>query len=160
MTAKPPFIPPPHFTLHPTNLPLPPTTPPPKMKILTTNYLTCALRACKSHPSSFPLHFRDAELQQDSLPFNAAFIANILPRIDWPALLTTATELGFTGLPAEKPDLLATAEMEADEGVGRELHRILLETQVVEGKLVCGNCGHEYAIHQGIANFLLPGHLV
>jgi len=33
------------------------------------------------------------------------------------------------------------------------------QTQVVEGKLVCGNCGHEYAIHQGIANFLLPGHL-
>ena len=24
---------------------------------------------------------------------------------------------------------------------------------------MCGNCGHEYAIHQGIANFLLPGHL-
>jgi len=33
------------------------------------------------------------------------------------------------------------------------------QTQVIEGKLVCGNCGHEYAIHQGIANFLLPGHL-
>jgi len=123
------------------------------MKILTTNYLTCALRACKSHPNSFPLHFRDAELQQDSLPFNAAFIANILPRIDWSALLTTAAELGFTNLPAEKPDTV-------DEKAGMELHRILIETQVVEGKLVCGNCGHEYAIHQGIANFLLPGHLV
>ncbi|CAZ85030.1 unnamed protein product [Tuber melanosporum] len=122
------------------------------MKILTTNYLTCALRTCKSHPNSFPLHFRDAELQQDSSPFNASFIANILPRLDWSALLTTATELGFTNLPLEKPTVV-------DERVGMALHRILIETQVVEGKLVCRNCGHEYAIHQGIANFLLPGHL-
>lgn len=41
----------------------------------------------------------------------------------------------------------------------QDLHTLLVETQVVEGKLVCGNCGHEYNIHQGIANFLLPNHL-
>lgn len=28
-----------------------------------------------------------------------------------------------------------------------------------EGKLVCGSCGHEYKIKEGIANFLLPNHL-
>ena len=41
----------------------------------------------------------------------------------------------------------------------RDLHTLLLETRVEEGKLVCGNCGHEFKIHQGIANFLLPSHL-
>jgi uncharacterized protein YbaR (Trm112 family) len=58
-------------------------------------------------------------------------------------------------------------DVEAVEGKGleqdklwRELHKLLLETQVVEGKLVCGNCGHEYKIKDGIANFLLPNHLV
>lgn len=30
----------------------------------------------------------------------------------------------------------------------------------MEGKLVCGACGHEYAVKEGIANFLLPNHLV
>lgn len=29
----------------------------------------------------------------------------------------------------------------------------------MEGKLVCGSCGHEYNIKEGIANFLLPNHL-
>ena len=41
----------------------------------------------------------------------------------------------------------------------KELHSLLLETEVVEGKLVCGNCGHEYRIKEGIANFLLPSHI-
>ena len=42
----------------------------------------------------------------------------------------------------------------------KDLHRVLLETCIKEGKLVCGNCGHEYAVKEGVANFLLPGHLV
>lgn len=41
----------------------------------------------------------------------------------------------------------------------QNLHTILLATEVREGKLVCGNCGHEYNIKEGIANFLLPSHL-
>ncbi len=32
------------------------------MKILTVNFLTCAIKKCKSSPLSFPLHFKDAEL--------------------------------------------------------------------------------------------------
>ena len=41
----------------------------------------------------------------------------------------------------------------------RDLHTLLLETEVREGKMVCGNCRHEYKIKEGIANFLLPSHL-
>ncbi len=41
----------------------------------------------------------------------------------------------------------------------RTVHTLLLETEVTEGKMVCGNCGHEYKIKEGIANFLLPNHL-
>lgn len=49
--------------------------------------------------------------------------------------------------------------MTGDEKTLRDLHTLLLETEVREGKLVCGNCGHEYRIKEGIANFLLPSHL-
>jgi multifunctional methyltransferase subunit TRM112 len=44
--------------------------------------------------------------------------------------------------------------------LAKDFHRILLETVITEGKLVCGACEHEYAVKEGIANFLLPGHLV
>ncbi|KAL0637738.1 hypothetical protein Q9L58_003298 [Maublancomyces gigas] len=128
------------------------------MKILTSNYITCAVKACKSSTLSFPLHFQDAELVQEEVDFNAEFIVGILPRIEWDALIVTAAELGFTNLPAQKPE--PTEEAPLGEQVLKDLHKLLLETQVTEGKLVCGNCQHIYNIHQGIANFLLPNHLV
>ena len=50
-------------------------------------------------------------------------------------------------------------ESEKEEVLLR-LHKLLLETGVVEGKLVCRNCGFEYPIKDGVGNFLLPPHLV
>ncbi|MCJ1477943.1 hypothetical protein MMC13_006618 [Lambiella insularis] len=164
---------------HTTHFPNLRTSLTPAMKILTVNFLTCAVKACKSSPASFPLHFRDAELEQADMEYNPVFLRNILPRIEWEALKVTATELGFTSLPPEKPDIspvgggggdvaggvggeaaMEEEEEEAREKVLRDLHKLLLETQVREGKMVCGNCGHEYRIKEGIANFLLPNHLV
>ena len=63
------------------------------MKILTVNFLTCAVRACKTSPLSFPLHFQDAELEQSDMEYNVSFLWNVLPRIDWEALKVTAKEV-------------------------------------------------------------------
>jgi multifunctional methyltransferase subunit TRM112 len=150
------------------------------MKVLTINFLTCAVKACKSANESFPLHPKDAVLVQDTIELKPKFLVNVLPRIDWNALAVTSAEvrlsllaiangvsssadfcleqqLGFPPLPAAPP---SPETLEADVEMLKELHRLLLETQILEGKLVCGNCGHEYAVKEGIANFLLPNHLV
>jgi multifunctional methyltransferase subunit TRM112 len=42
----------------------------------------------------------------------------------------------------------------------KDLHTLLMETSVQSGKLVCASCEHEYAVKEGIANFLLPSHMV
>ncbi|KAH0835966.1 TRM112-like protein [Fonsecaea pedrosoi] len=161
------------------------------MKLLTTNFLTCAVKACKSSSASFPLHFKDAVLERTEIDFNPLFIKNILPRVNWDALTITATELGLQAMVPEKnpTDLgdnnddetaatkqedddhemdveqdretdTAQKEVEIDEDVLKKLHTLLLETAVSEGKLVCGNCGFEYPIKEGVGNFLLPAHLV
>ncbi|KAH7251662.1 hypothetical protein BKA59DRAFT_132337 [Fusarium tricinctum] len=127
------------------------------MKILSLNFLTCAAKACRSSSDSYPLHPKDAELVQDDIEVNPDMILNVLPRLDWKALRTTASELGFPQLPEQAPTAL---ELQADEKTLKDLHHLLLETQMSEGKLVCGSCGHEYAVKEGIANFLLPSHLV
>ena len=107
-----------------------------------------------------------------------------MPRLEWAALASVCQEVGLEAprdpMVAVKADADADAthmEMEG-EGLGegkvdgernvgeiqeedlKKLHTLLLETQIVSGKLVCGNCGHEYAVREGIANFLLPAHLV
>ncbi|KAH7033313.1 uncharacterized protein B0I36DRAFT_321188 [Microdochium trichocladiopsis] len=138
------------------------------MKVLSLNFLTCAVKACKSSSASYPLHPKDAELVQDDIEINPDLLVNVLPRLDWAALSTTATELGFPALPPQPPtaeELLEGASAEGDEApvyskTLTDLHRLLMETQMMEGKLVCANCGHEYAVREGIANFLLPSHLV
>jgi multifunctional methyltransferase subunit TRM112 len=92
-------------------------------------------------------------------------------------LTIVITQLGLPALPSTPPtpaDLidssnsaLDTTEQASTDPVDEtpsqtalDLHRVLLETCIQEGKLVCGACGHEYAVKEGVANFLLPGHLV
>lgn len=64
-----------------------------KMKVITANFMTCAVKGCKASPASFPLHFCDAELELQELDFEAEFIRNIIPRIDWDGLRVTANEV-------------------------------------------------------------------
>jgi multifunctional methyltransferase subunit TRM112 len=172
------------------------------MKLLTVNFLTCAVKSCRSSPLSFPLHFKDAVVHRTEMAYNPLLLTNILPRLNWEALRTTTTELGLgAALPAENPseqqgweggkvveveqgvamevdssgaaaaatsgagdgDAVAPVgaiEEETKEQVLKRLHGLLLETGVLEGKLVCGNCGFEYPIKDGVGNFLLPAHLV
>jgi hypothetical protein len=65
------------------------------MKLLTTNFLTCAIKSCKTNPASYPLHFRDAELLQNEVEIQPEFIKNIVPRLDWAAFTITADEVVF-----------------------------------------------------------------
>lgn len=68
------------------------------MKVLTSNFVTCAVKACKSSSNSYPLHFQDAELEQEELEFHPEFMRNILPRLDWDALRISASEVCFSFL--------------------------------------------------------------
>ena len=64
------------------------------------------------------------------------------------------------GLPALPPTAPEPEDLEKDEQLLKDLHVLLMETQISAGKLVCANCGHEYVVREGVANFLLPDHLV
>lgn len=146
------------------------------MKLLTLNFITCARKACKPHASSFPLHPKNAELEIVEADINTQLIVNILPRLDWPALVGLCTELGLTlretvpeatelVVKEQGMEIEGTRKKEQEEELeptqlAKDLHRLLWETSILTGELVCAHCGHEYAIQEGIANFLLPSHLV
>jgi hypothetical protein len=69
------------------------------MKLLTLNFLTCAIKTCKTDPSSFPLHPRDAELEIQEADLNLPFLKNILPRLMWDEIRTIAREVRFPPIP-------------------------------------------------------------
>lgn len=124
------------------------------MKLLTTNFVQCAVPGCARSTAAFPLQFSDCELVRQDLEFDPQFVLNVVGKLDWQALLAVAAELGNTDLPPSKPE-----PTEEDEQLLRDLHSLLLETQIKNGKMTCRNCGHLYHIKNTIPNFLLPPHL-
>jgi multifunctional methyltransferase subunit TRM112 len=65
------------------------------MKLLTLNFLTCARKTCKSTAAAFPLHPKEAELEQIEIDMNPTFIKNMLPRLDWEAIKQLSQEVYF-----------------------------------------------------------------
>jgi multifunctional methyltransferase subunit TRM112 len=63
------------------------------MKLLTLNFLTCARKQCKTTATAFPLHPKDAELEQVETDMNPIFIKNMLPRLDWDAMKGLSQEV-------------------------------------------------------------------
>jgi multifunctional methyltransferase subunit TRM112 len=63
------------------------------MKLLTLNFLTCAIKTCKTNPASFPLHPRDSELEIQEADINLPFLKNILPRLMWEEIRTICKEV-------------------------------------------------------------------
>lgn len=124
------------------------------MKLLTTNFVQCAVQSCARSTDAFPLKYEECELVHQDLDFDPQFVINVVAKLDWPALVSVAAELGNTQLPQERPEIDAS-----NEQLIHDLHVLLLETQIKNGKMVCRNCGHFYHIKNTIPNFLLPPHL-
>lgn len=127
------------------------------MKFLTTNFIQCAVKGCQSSDSSFPLKYEECELVAETQEFKPEFLVHMLEKINWSALVQVARNLGNDNLPTEKPEL--DPIMEDDVLILKDLHNLLVETNILNGKMICNNCGHIYFIKNSIPNFLLPPHL-
>ncbi|KAI5952516.1 hypothetical protein KGF54_003383 [Candida jiufengensis] len=128
------------------------------MKFLTTNFVKCAVKGCQSSTESFPLKYEECQLVQEEQEFKPVFITHMLDKLDWDAIISVAKDLGNESLPPTKPEGLDPI-MEDDQIILKDLHTLLIETQIVEGKMICKNCQHIYHIKNSIPNFLLPPHL-
>ncbi|KAG0675458.1 hypothetical protein KLU848_1429 [Kluyveromyces marxianus] len=131
------------------------------MKFLTTNFLKCSVKSCDNSNLNFPLHYDGAncQLEQDeSIEFNPEFLLRIIDRVDWPAVVTVAADLGNKELPQQKPEFEENLTDE-DMVILRDLHTLLIQTNITEGQMECKNCGHVYYIKNSIPNLLLPPHL-
>ncbi|KIJ67447.1 hypothetical protein HYDPIDRAFT_173963 [Hydnomerulius pinastri MD-312] len=119
------------------------------VRLITHNLLACHVKGCTSN--NFPLKFQDVQIELQEAEFNPDFVRNIIPRLEWGALVDAAKQVGDTSLPPEQPEMM-------DDDLLQKLHHVLLEIHVVEGVMICPNCNHSYPISNGIPNMLLAEH--
>ncbi|CAG8675036.1 7706_t:CDS:2 [Funneliformis caledonium] len=111
--------------------------------------LQCHAKNCNSN--NYPLQLSKVEVVNQETEFNPMFLRNMLPKLEWNALVKTAFQINVT-LPNALPE---SSTDELDEEFLKTLHRVLLETHIQQGQMTCPNCNHVYHIKDGIPNMLL-----
>ena len=122
------------------------------MRLLTHNTLRNNMKEAKS---GFPLKITATEINvEDNAPSSQDlnFVQNLLPILDWPALVEAATQLG---LPAGALPVNITDELATDNEFLAALYHVLMNVHLVRGVLTCPDTGREFAVTDGIVEFML-----
>ena len=120
------------------------------MRLLAHNSFVCPKPKCRG----FPLVLTAAQVIQEKKDFDADFIVNVLEILDYPALRQSCQQVGITDMPPHLPSL-EQIPPEQQEPFLRSLHKVLLETKLLEGNLRCPKCNAELQISQGIVHCLV-----
>ncbi|KAG3057809.1 hypothetical protein PI124_g23264 [Phytophthora idaei] len=133
------------------------------MRLLTHNMLVCHVKACADtagreagvRPLNFPLRIApemDGVVVLET-QYSKSFMLHIMKSIDYPALCHTTKELNHPEVPI-LPEQIPADLAEQDELL-KLIHRVIFDTNIVEGELICSNCGRSYAITNAVPNMLL-----
>eukprot|EP00055_Hartaetosiga_balthica_P000907 m.137759 g.137759 ORF g.137759 m.137759 type:complete len:124 (+) comp12305_c0_seq1:110-481(+) len=118
------------------------------MKLLTQNMLKSHVKGVKL---GYPLRLEAEKIEMKEVEYNQSFIVKMLDRIKYNVLYSTAQSLDMAeGLPELPPD-----NAEDNDAFLRAVHHVLLEIEIVEGKLICPETEREFPIKKGIPNMLL-----
>lgn len=88
------------------------------MRILTHNMVTCLIKNC---PQKFPLSINAKKVEVVESEINIEFLKNLLPKLDWNALVSASKDLKIENFPENAP-----SELE-DESTIKLLHNFLVQ---------------------------------
>ncbi|KAI9907713.1 hypothetical protein PsorP6_003435 [Peronosclerospora sorghi] len=136
-------------------------------------------RETNARPLNFPLRRLTMSLkivpEMDGIvvletQYSKTFMLHIMRSIDYPALCQTTKELNHPDVPS-LPENIPSDLSDQDELL-KLIHRVIfdmdnsrslftgcrgwfLQTNIVEGEMVCNNCGRSYPISNAVPNMLL-----
>jgi multifunctional methyltransferase subunit TRM112 len=122
------------------------------MRLLTHNSLRCNR---KDVVTGYPLKIHADNIEIREAPCNREFIRDMIPNLNWPALVQATRDIGVDTL----PDNLEPELVEDNEFIDA-LHHILMNIHVVDGRLECPESGHVFQVKNSIADMMLPEDLV
>uniref|UniRef100_A0A8C5LE43 tRNA methyltransferase 11-2 n=1 Tax=Jaculus jaculus TaxID=51337 RepID=A0A8C5LE43_JACJA len=92
------------------------------MKLLTHNLLSSHVRGVGTR--GFPLRLQATEVRVNPVEFNPEFVARMIPKVEWAALVEAANTLHLAEIPTEPAE-----GYEHDEAFLRKMHHVLLEVR-------------------------------
>nr|POF09153.1 multifunctional methyltransferase subunit trm112-like protein at1g78190 [Quercus suber] len=105
----------------------------------------------KGVSNGFPLQIEVEKVLEKHVDFNADFLRNMFPKIEWKTFVDAARTIGYAELPKEVDD----SSMLTSEEFLNKFHHVLLELHLEEGALVCPETGRRFPVNKGIPNMLL-----
>ncbi|CAI5725987.1 unnamed protein product [Hyaloperonospora brassicae] len=134
------------------------------MRLLTHNMLVCHVKACADtagrvtdgRPLNFPLSIApemDGVVVLET-QYSKKFMLHIMRSIDYSALCYTTKELNHPDVPI-LPEQISIDDLAEQEDLLKLIHRVLFDTNIVEGELLCRNCGRSYPVSNAVPNMLL-----
>ncbi|KAL7693494.1 hypothetical protein Plhal304r1_c004g0018241 [Plasmopara halstedii] len=133
------------------------------MRLLTHNMLVCRVKTCTdtagreagARPLNFPLRIApemDGVVVLET-QFSKSFMLHIMNTIDYQALCETTEELNHPEVPILPQQI--PSDISQQEELLKLIHRVIFDTNIVEGELICNNCGRIYPITNAVPNMLL-----
>ncbi|XP_026190038.1 multifunctional methyltransferase subunit TRM112 homolog A-like [Cyclospora cayetanensis] len=120
------------------------------MRLLTHNLLMCNRRQCSGgYPLLIKLGEAPSATKHEETELQTPLLLSLLKKLDWQALVQTASELGM-----DLPSTFSESD-KADENFLRALQAAVLDLHILEGALICPTCKREYPVSKGIPNMLL-----
>eukprot|EP00009_Paramoeba_aestuarina_P002174 CAMPEP_0201515170 /NCGR_PEP_ID=MMETSP0161_2-20130828/6819_1 /ASSEMBLY_ACC=CAM_ASM_000251 /TAXON_ID=180227 /ORGANISM="Neoparamoeba aestuarina, Strain SoJaBio B1-5/56/2" /LENGTH=118 /DNA_ID=CAMNT_0047911929 /DNA_START=111 /DNA_END=464 /DNA_ORIENTATION=+ len=98
----------------------------------------------------FPLALQPDKIEIEDNEMEAEFLVHMIPKLNYEVLRKAASVCQYNELPETAPE-----NPENDVEFLQKLHHVLVNINVVEGKLRCQESGREYPITNGIPNMLL-----
>ncbi|KAK6940158.1 Signal peptidase complex subunit 1 [Dillenia turbinata] len=104
----------------------------------------------KGVTNGFPFRIEAEKVMEKQVDFNADFLRNMFPKIEWKALVEASRTMGYPELPDE-----ADSSLLDSDGFLLKFHHALLQLHLEEGALVCPETGRKFPVNKGIPNMLL-----
>ena len=121
------------------------------MKAITHNILICNIKKCEESKKNYPFIIIANKIENKPSEFNIDLTKKIYESLDKDGLNQFCKDLNLVKYDFTKID----DTIKQEKGFWEDVHKIINETLIIDGKLKCPNCQREFPIINGIADMVL-----